>query len=497
MPGGTNKRKRISQACDFCRNRHLKCDGEKQCYQCQSRDITCVYSPKKRRGPKPKGDKKKKKQKLNDVDNDDIVVDRFPNLFWSMMKQFCCGKGPTWIEMDGDKLPEFYVYLKKRNFKDATDEYLTEAFYHGVVFSFGAQILGEKSVSAVFAEISLKLFLKLVMKHKIYESEISGTPKFLEFVILLANYYQYILDFSKCRTVMSQALALTEMKEYPADLCVRVYSYMMSGASSAAEKLKWFDIANSLSGNLTIFGRLNLLVMLPMDMDKSQRFLTSQNFGQNKPLEIKFIRGAIQFIDSTEDILSHLLSLGTLKSNKVLAFCKSIIYGTRAIVYAKLGLNEIALSWSNETANCSRSIQLEIDHLSRISLIYSVAASLYSGTTSIYESFLATSGHLKDQWPIFTVLHSCLQDFQKMVAIPQSTSMTLLHNQTPEPMLKQEPRVLYTGNALENAKTLSQPQIQVDENLQKSREKLSLSLSKETNTTSPYELSNNNSDVYI
>ena len=35
--------KRVIKACNFCRKRHLRCDGNEVCYQCQFRDLECVY----------------------------------------------------------------------------------------------------------------------------------------------------------------------------------------------------------------------------------------------------------------------------------------------------------------------------------------------------------------------------------------------------------------------------------------------------------------------
>lgn len=254
MPNnGMNKRKRISQACDFCRNRHLKCDGEKQCYQCKSRDITCVYSPKKRRGPKPKNRKlleKKQKTCMDTVDGED---NKFPQLFHSMMKQFCCRWGPTWIDLGPELAGEYYVFLQEGNFKDEDKTRLVDAFGYSVIFAYGAQILSEHAVSREFGEISLKLLLDLILRHNIYADELSDSPRFLEFIILLAVYYEYCLDFSKSRTVMSQALCLIEMKEYPADLRVRVFSFFMSGAHNSSEKVKWFEMATSLSSHLTMY----------------------------------------------------------------------------------------------------------------------------------------------------------------------------------------------------------------------------------------------------
>ena len=40
------------RSCDFCRQRHLKCDGESTCFQCKKRIIPCRYSTRKISGPK-------------------------------------------------------------------------------------------------------------------------------------------------------------------------------------------------------------------------------------------------------------------------------------------------------------------------------------------------------------------------------------------------------------------------------------------------------------
>eukprot|EP01130_Rhizamoeba_saxonica_P001306 TRINITY_DN11181_c0_g1_i2.p1 TRINITY_DN11181_c0_g1~~TRINITY_DN11181_c0_g1_i2.p1 ORF type:complete len:300 (+),score=55.61 TRINITY_DN11181_c0_g1_i2:6-905(+) len=50
------KRKRtttVSSACDSCRNAHSKCDGAQPCSRCVLKELgECVYSQKRRRGPK-------------------------------------------------------------------------------------------------------------------------------------------------------------------------------------------------------------------------------------------------------------------------------------------------------------------------------------------------------------------------------------------------------------------------------------------------------------
>jgi len=47
----------ITQACDFCKRRHMKCDGNHPCSQCHKRQQECLYSQRKKRGPKPKSQK--------------------------------------------------------------------------------------------------------------------------------------------------------------------------------------------------------------------------------------------------------------------------------------------------------------------------------------------------------------------------------------------------------------------------------------------------------
>lgn len=46
----------IGQACNFCKKRHIKCDGTFPCSQCIKRGIQCSFGAKSKRGPKPKAD---------------------------------------------------------------------------------------------------------------------------------------------------------------------------------------------------------------------------------------------------------------------------------------------------------------------------------------------------------------------------------------------------------------------------------------------------------
>lgn len=46
----------IGQACNFCKKRHIKCNGEYPCFQCTKRGIQCSFGAKSKRGPKPKAD---------------------------------------------------------------------------------------------------------------------------------------------------------------------------------------------------------------------------------------------------------------------------------------------------------------------------------------------------------------------------------------------------------------------------------------------------------
>src|SRR2546430_2510876 len=55
VPTGTEPPRYITHACDFCKQRHLRCDGTQPCMQCLNRRVTCEYSKRNvKRGPKPK-----------------------------------------------------------------------------------------------------------------------------------------------------------------------------------------------------------------------------------------------------------------------------------------------------------------------------------------------------------------------------------------------------------------------------------------------------------
>ena len=45
---------KLHLACDICRSRKIKCDGEKPCSHCLSRGLTCVHSLQLKAGPRPR-----------------------------------------------------------------------------------------------------------------------------------------------------------------------------------------------------------------------------------------------------------------------------------------------------------------------------------------------------------------------------------------------------------------------------------------------------------
>jgi hypothetical protein len=50
----TRKKRTLNLACNFCKSRHLKCDGNYPCVQCISRSEECLFITNMKRGRKPK-----------------------------------------------------------------------------------------------------------------------------------------------------------------------------------------------------------------------------------------------------------------------------------------------------------------------------------------------------------------------------------------------------------------------------------------------------------
>jgi hypothetical protein len=46
--------RRVANACNFCKKLHLRCDGERDCANCNKRQLQCVYKVNRKRGPKEK-----------------------------------------------------------------------------------------------------------------------------------------------------------------------------------------------------------------------------------------------------------------------------------------------------------------------------------------------------------------------------------------------------------------------------------------------------------
>jgi hypothetical protein len=77
-----------TRACDFCKARHLRCDGQDICFQCKKRNQLCNYTQKNvKRGPKPK----KKKKKDGDDFDQSLSGDETPMTGTPVWKQelFC------------------------------------------------------------------------------------------------------------------------------------------------------------------------------------------------------------------------------------------------------------------------------------------------------------------------------------------------------------------------------------------------------------------------
>ena len=51
-PKKIRKKNVVNLACNFCKRRHLKCDGNIPCVQCTSRNEECVFGNNLKRGRK-------------------------------------------------------------------------------------------------------------------------------------------------------------------------------------------------------------------------------------------------------------------------------------------------------------------------------------------------------------------------------------------------------------------------------------------------------------
>lgn len=63
------KRDRVSKACQFCRKKKIKCDGNQPCGNCSSANSECIYPSESERKPRSKKAKPSKSQSISDLDN--------------------------------------------------------------------------------------------------------------------------------------------------------------------------------------------------------------------------------------------------------------------------------------------------------------------------------------------------------------------------------------------------------------------------------------------
>lgn len=84
------KRRRIAKACDYCRKKKIKCDGQTPCTNCNTNSVECYYAATESKKPirRPNSNART----LKDVD---AKINRLEALMYTMLERINSGSGPA------------------------------------------------------------------------------------------------------------------------------------------------------------------------------------------------------------------------------------------------------------------------------------------------------------------------------------------------------------------------------------------------------------------
>jgi hypothetical protein len=421
------KKKRITRACDLCRKRHLRCDGENICYQCVSRGTTCTYSPMKRRGPKPKDDysqslpdSPQKKRKLNLKHSIDNSVD----MIITTVRDYFKVLGPSLVYLDLGEAKDYWKYIENLDYKlEKSTDNLLKALIHSTVFAHGTQLLGSENKGKNFAEIASEILIDLFFKKGVIGSGEIGNLA-LETLTMLAFYHIGFGDFNQVRTIVCQALNMLYMGfNVPSHVRIRIFAILFAGCN-AEDKHFWFDLLKKeLTRDKSLYTRLFTILFFPIDFKKMECIFNPSLFITNhehKP----FIKDFFNIIEETEQLLKD---NDNIEEDQLL-YARTTVYGTKSYLLSGCGYIVDSMQSANEAASSVNKVNLKVRPGSRVALMYSLTASLAGGNTVIYDKGISALNSVRCQYPLIDFLYSKLIEF-KETKFPTNIELSNNNNQ--------------------------------------------------------------------
>jgi hypothetical protein len=485
-----SKKKRTkytTRACDYCKQRHLKCNGDIPCAQCSKRQINCAYTQKNvKRGPKPKKSVEDS-LRMNDkvmVDAETsekfkIELERYKALlqewehkYFELLKSNQPKSSVAIPDLGKDLIVQVYqIYVDKmfpvfpHQFKTSSalcfqvikklsmNSFILELgdtiqyLVHCIIFAHGLRLNGNPDLSNLF-----------ILKAESYIQYLFNNPKFIEipshFLSAFANdiisclylfsYYKVQSgEFDVARQTLYYAYNILNMYVNEVNPCIshRIYANMAGMARSTIDMTHWIDNAHLLGMEAnTPINRVysSLLFCSPSLLrDPKNKPLPSniyvpdvQNLSQEDLM--LYQRMLIEF-DETEEIIMK--TEGNCESNPILndyinSF-KMIIYGCRALVLTQCACIDQAIVCAESSIKFACSLKKQASFFSMaLGLSYALLVCKCIGNNELLNMGFPILESYKDMYPLIKDVIIILQEKDETQKLPdwEAEPNSIIHN---------------------------------------------------------------------
>jgi hypothetical protein len=468
-----SKKKRTkytTRACDYCKQRHLKCNGDVPCSQCSKRQINCTYTQKNvKRGPKPKKtveDSLRMSDKVmvdvesaakfrGELDRYKMMLQEWEHKYFELLKSNQPKSSVAIPDLGKDLIMQVYqTYIDKvfpvfpHQFKTSSalcfqvikklsmNSFVMELsdtiqyLVHCVIFAHGLRLNGNQDLSNLFilkAESYIQYLFNNPRVVEIPNQFLSVFANDLIACLYLFNYYKVQSgEFDVARQTLYYAYNILNMYVNEVNPCIshRIYANMAGMARSTIDMTHWIDNAHLLG----------IEANTPINRVYSSLLFCSPSLlrdSKNKPLPsniyvpdvqslsqedlMLYQRMLIEF-DETEEII--IKTEGNCEGNPVLndylTSFKMIIYGCRALVLTQCAFIDQALTCAESAIKFAVQLKRQANYFSMaLGLSYALLVCKCIGNTELINIGFPILESYKDTYPLIKEIISILQENEK------------------------------------------------------------------------------------
>jgi hypothetical protein len=471
-----SKKKRTkytTRACDYCKQRHLKCNGDVPCAQCSKRQINCAYTQKNvKRGPKPKksvDENQRMSEKMVDVesatklrgelDRYKMMLQEWEQKYFELLKNNQPKNCFAIPELSKELIMQVYqLYIDKvfpvfpHSFKTssalcfqvikklAMNTFVLELgdtiqyLVHCIIFAHGLRINGNQDLSSLFivkAESYIQYLFNNPRITEIPNQFLSVFANDLISCLYLFSYYKVQSgEFDIGRQALYYAYNILNMyvNEVNPSISHRIYANMAGMARSTIDMTHWIDNAHLLGIDAnTPINRVysSLLFCSPSLLrDPKNKPLPSNiyvpdvhNLSQEDLM--LYQRMLIEF-DETEEIIMKTES-GSCTQNDVILTdyinsFKMIIYGCRALVLTQCSCIDQAIVCAETSIKYACSLKKQATFFSMaLGLSYALLVCKCIGNNELLNMGYPILESYKDIYPLIKDILIILQEKDEKV----------------------------------------------------------------------------------